>query len=341
MSRGWRQCAWGRKSPWPPHSWKAAYAAPVLRGGAGVARRAPTTIGRAGRLREAALVCGLVAVLAPLAALHPPHSVAKRLPSVPGYVVETVKVHTADGLTLHGWLMSQNDARALLVFCHGHKGNCGQVAPFLKVLQPLGFNVLACDFRGHGASPGHTATFGRHETKDTVAAVQYLRGRYPNKPLFLVGVSYGAAVVLQALPELPDVRAVWVEGAFARFEDVVDRFFQPIPQPFRSGVVVFYNGLCWLDCGFRPCDVRPIDGLQQTHLPICFCHGCEDTLIPFAQAEALYSSYTGPKSCLWFADGRHYGLRRDHEEEYFSRFRAFLETHLASENGGHTGVSVD
>src|SRR5205823_5411872 len=129
-------------------------------------QKAPVAAGWAVRWRETAVVGGLVGVLAPLGALHPPHSVATRLPSVPGYTVTAVRVPTADGLELHGWLLSQPDARALLVFCHGHKGNCGQVAHFLKVLRPLGFNVLACDFRGHGESPGHTAAFGLHETED-------------------------------------------------------------------------------------------------------------------------------------------------------------------------------
>ena len=288
------------------------------------------TIGWGDRWREALIVLVLVGVLAPLGALHPPHSVAKRLPSVPGYVVENVSVPTADGLDLHGWLMSQPDAEALLVFCHGHKGNCGQVVHFLKAVRPLGFNVIACDFRGHGESPGHTAAFGLHETEDVVGAVKFIRQRYPEKPVFLVGVSYGAAVVLQALPEIPNVQAVWVEGAFARFDDVVDHVFQAVPQPLRTIITAFYSALGWLDCGFRAKDIRPIDKLEGVRIPICFCHGKQDDLIPFEQAEALYHSYAGPKACLWFDDGRHYGLRKNHEEEYFARFCEFLEEQMVS-----------
>jgi uncharacterized protein len=296
-----------------------------------IRRKEPMATGWGGRWRETLIVCGLVGVLAPLGALHPPHSVAKRLPSVQGYEVETVAVPTSDGLELHGWLMSKPDARGLLVFCHGHKGNCGQVAHFLKAVQPLGFNVLACDFRGHGESPGHTAAFGLYETQDVVAAVNFLRQRYPDKPLFLVGVSYGAAVVLQALPEIPDVRAVWVEGAFARFDGVVENVFRMVPQPLRYCVADFYSTLGWLDCGFRASDIRPIDKLRNVRVPICFCHGRRDDLIPFEQAETMYNSYAGPKSCLWFDDGRHYGLRKNHEEEYFTRFCGFLEEHMGSD----------
>ena len=242
--------------------------------------------------------------------------------------MDTVSVPTSDGLLLHGWLMSQKDARALAVFCHGHKGNCGEAGSFLRLLQPLGFNALACDFRGHGASPGHTTTFGLHETKDVVAAARFLRERYPNKPLFLIGVSYGAAVVLQALPEIPDVRAVWVESGFARFEDTVEQFFHVLPGPVRPYVAGFYDFLGWVDCGFHARDIHPIDRLQGVRVSICFCHGCLDEVVPFAQSQALYESYAGPKAHLWFADGHHHGFRRLHEEEYCARFRQFIETNL-------------
>jgi pimeloyl-ACP methyl ester carboxylesterase len=313
----------------------AAFLESLVRAGAATRRwavgKSPTAITWAGRWREAAVVIGLVVLLAPLGALHPPHSVAKRLPAVPGIAVETVNVPTADGLELHGWLMTQKDARAMLVYCHGHKGNCGQVAKFIKAVQPLGFNVLACDFRGHGASPGHTAAFGLHETEDVIAAARFIRARYPNKPLFLVGVSYGAAVALQALPEIPDVRAVWVEGAFASFDGVVDRFFQPVPEPLRGCVTGFYGALGWIDCGLRPGEISPMDRLHGVRVPICFCHGRLDNLIPFAQTEAMYCSYAGPKSCLWFDDAGHYRLRTNHEAEYFTRFCSFLNEWLEKE----------
>jgi alpha-beta hydrolase superfamily lysophospholipase len=282
------------------------------------------------RWQETFIVCLMLVVLSPLGNLHPPHSLAPAVPSIPGAQVTTVAVPTSDGLELHGWLMTQSNPRGLLVFCHGHKGNCGEVGGFLPILAALRFNVLACDFRGHGGSPGHTASFGVHETRDVVAAARFLQQRYPHRPLFLAGNSYGAAMVLQALPEIPETKAVWVESSFARFEDVVDQFFHPVPRPFRTWITGFYDVLGWLDCGFRASDIHPIDRLQEAHVPICFCHGRLDALVPFSQAEALYACYAGPKSCLWIADGGHYALRRGHEQEYFTRFQAFLESHLAA-----------
>ena len=293
-----------------------------------IASKDPKTIGWGDRWRDTLVVCALVGVLAPLGALHPPHSVAKRLPSVPGFAVETVSVPTADGLDLHGWLMSQPGARALLVFCHGHKGNCGQVVHFLKAAGPLGFNVSACDFRGHGESPGHTVAFGLHETQDVVAAVKFIRIAIRTSPCSLSVCLTARRSCSRRCRNFRMFRRFGSKGAFSSFDGVVDHVFHNVPEPFRDCITCFYSTMGWLDCGFHASDIRPIERLTEVRIPICFCHGRLDDLIPFEHAEALYRSYRGPKEYLWFDDGRHYGLRKDHEEEYFARFCRFLDERM-------------
>jgi alpha-beta hydrolase superfamily lysophospholipase len=281
------------------------------------------------RLRAAALVVLLLLLLSPLGALHPPHVSPQRTPAELGFAFETVQVTTTDNVALQGWLVPHAEARANVVFCHGHHANRGEVIGFLKTLHELRVNVLACDFRGHGDSPGHTVTFGQRETRDVAAAVDYLRHRFPGKPLLIIGVSYGAAVTLQALPDLGDVRAVWVEAAFARLNSPVEHFFKFVPEAVRPGVVDFYNALGWVDCGFWGGDINPVDRLAEVKVPICFCHGRADDRIPFADGQALYDAYRGPKRCFWVEDGTHDDLRTRHEEVYFKRLQLFFEEHLS------------
>src|SRR5207244_11949273 len=144
--------------------------------------------------------------LAPLIALHPLRMVPPRTPTAFGLAFEDVHFTTADGIRLGGWLVACPQARGNVIFCHGWGRNRGHVAGLLPTLHGLGLNVLAFDFRGHGDSEGHTSTFGHREVRDLAAAVAYVRGRFPGRPLFLVGISLGAAVSLQALPQLGDVR---------------------------------------------------------------------------------------------------------------------------------------
>jgi fermentation-respiration switch protein FrsA (DUF1100 family) len=193
----------------------------------------------------------------------------------------------------------------------------------------LGLNVLAFDFRGHGDSAGHTATFGRREVQDLVAAEAFLSRRFPGKPVFLVGVSYGAAVALQALPQLPAVRAVWCEGCFGRFMPVVENQFAGLPHALRKPLVSAYQVLAWLDCGFWGPDLNPIDSLEQVRIPIYFCHGLADELVPFSEGKRLYDGYEGPKACYWVEAAHHYDLRRRNKKEYLDRLRKFLVESLA------------
>jgi fermentation-respiration switch protein FrsA (DUF1100 family) len=272
------------------------------------------------------ILLGLFALVAPvLVTLHPLHTVPKRTPAAFGLAFEEVRFQTADGLELAGWVVPHPQARGNVIFCHGHGRNRGHVAGFLETLHDLGLNVLAFDFRGHGDSQGHTSTFGHREVLDLIAAEAYLRQRFPGKPLFLVGVSLGAAVSLQALPQLPSVRGVWSEGSFSHLGNVVQHQLAWLPTCFRHPLAELYDDLAWFDCGFRASDIEPIDALNQVRVPIYFCHGERDELVPLAEGKALYAGYAGPKRHWWAANASHYHIRQGSRDEYLKQLRRFVE----------------
>ena len=128
-------------------------------------------------LRRPGLLCahgGLFALGLPLIAIHPPHTTPESAPDALGLAYEAVRLGTADGLGLAGWLVPAGAARGNVLFCHGHGRNRGQGLSLLPTLHRLGLNVLAFDFRGHGDSDGRTATFGRREVQDVLAAAMSL-----------------------------------------------------------------------------------------------------------------------------------------------------------------------
>ena len=237
---------------------------------------------------------------------------------------EDVRFRTADGVLLAGWVVPHPEPRGNVIFCHGHGRNRGHVAGLLGTLHGLELNVLAFDFRGHGDSEGHTSTFGDREVGDLVAAAGFLRARFPDKPLFLVGVSLGAAVVLQALRRLPEVHGVWSEGAFSQLDTVVENKFDLVPSRLRKPLVRAYHLIGFCDCGFHVGSINPVDALPGSAVPVCFCHGQRDELVPAEQGIDLYDACTGPKCCWWVANASHYNVRQRNRLEYLSRLRAFL-----------------
>jgi alpha-beta hydrolase superfamily lysophospholipase len=289
--------------------------------------------GRGFALLRACVFLALLALLAPLLALHPLRILPPRTPAAFGLAFEDVRLTTADGIRLGGWLLPCPTARGNLIFCHGWGRNRGHVAGLLPTLHNLGLNVLAFDFRGHGASAGHTSAFGQREAADLRAAAAYLRQRCPGKPLVLVGISLGAAVTLQTLPDLPEVRAVWIEGCFSRLENVVADYLRPVPKPLRGGLVHLCELIAWLDCGLWAPEVNPGEALRRVQVPICFCHGTADELVPLREGHALFDAYNGPKECFWVAGATHYNVRQSNRQEYLRRLRTFLNTHLAERPG--------
>ena len=253
------------------------------------------------------------------------HTVPKRTPAAFGLAFEDVNFRTADGLELAAWLVPHPQPRGNLVFCHGHGRNRGHIAGLLPTFHDLGLNVLAFDFRGHGDSEGDTSTFGQREVEDLVAAVAYLDRRFPGQPTVLVGTSLGAAVSLQALPYLPNIRGVWSEGAFARFHHVADHMFTRLPLWLREPLLDSYYLFCWLDCGFWGPAINPIERLSGVQVPIFFCHAMGDDLVPWSEGCALHDAYAGPKEHWWVEGATHYNVRQKNEQEYRSRLRTFLE----------------
>jgi uncharacterized protein len=271
--------------------------------------------------------------------LHPMHTVPKRGPDAMGFAYEDLALQTEDGVSLSAWLVPVEQAEANVIFCHGHGRNKGHVAGLLATLHEAHCNVLAFDFRGHGDSPGHTVNFGGKDVDDLCLMVHYLEARFPGKPIVLAGISYGAAVSLEALERLPQVKGLWSEGAFGWLNHAVRRRLNCVPAFVLKPVVRMYYLLGKLDCNLWVPDINPVDCLAGVHVPILFCHGEQDELAPFGDALALYNRYRGPKWNYWIDGGSHYNLRQRHREEYLARFRRFLQDCLTVERSSGSLVA--
>jgi alpha-beta hydrolase superfamily lysophospholipase len=264
-------------------------------------------------------------LLHPMMAVHPLHRLPELTPSDLGYSFEELRFTSRDGTRLAGWFIPAPDARGTIVYCHGYGENRGQVMSLLHPLREQGFNVLSFDFRGHGDSQGRTVTFGPREINDLLAACDLAKERGAGRPIVLVGVSMGAAIALQALPQLPEVKGVWVDTAFGRLATVLERHFAFLPARLRPAFVRISNALLLLDCGFWASEVNPIRGLAGLQVPIYFCHGRADRYASFDEARLLYQTYGGPKQRYWVDDTTHESIAAPARDEYYRRLGEFVE----------------
>ena len=96
-------------------------------------------------------------------------------------------------------------AGGTVVFLHGWGLDASSMLPWALALSELGYRGIAVDLRNHGSSSRAPAGFGTREARDIRALVEHLQSddRLP-PPLYLFGVSYGAATALFAEPLLRD-----------------------------------------------------------------------------------------------------------------------------------------
>src|SRR5579863_10283410 len=99
------------------------------------------------------------------------------------------------------WTAPAGGPAFVAVVCHPHPLYGGTmhnkvVFQAAKRLHDFGVPVLRFNFRGAGLSEGAHEN-GRGEQEDVRAALDYLAGEFPGRPILLAGFSFGSSVGLR------------------------------------------------------------------------------------------------------------------------------------------------
>ena len=226
-----------------------------------------------------------------------------------------------DDITLRGWLFPNPGAAATIVLVHGLDGTRSGDLELVRDLLREGFAVLTFDLRGHGESDKAPMGAGLHEQDDVLGAVDFLldeRGAAPGT-VFLMGHSYGAAIVLLAGVREPAVGGVYADSAFAALTDlmlkeVADR--TPVP---RWGATLLEPGLVWAARWFKGIDieaVRPEAAISKYPYLVGLAHCRPDERIPFEHAVRLRAEAPRGSGFTVYPDCEHTGAYDDFPEQY-------------------------
>lgn len=211
--------------------------------------------------------------------------------------VEEITIRTYDGIRLVGHYHHAADGAPLYLQFHGYRG-CG-IRDFCggnRLARDLGGNTLVVDQRAHGKSDGNTITFGIKERLDCLAWIEYARDRFgADYPIYLTGVSMGAATVLMAAGErLPDnVRGVLADSSYSSPAEIIRRVCGEMGLPVR----LVYPFICfggWLFGGFRLWKYSATDAVSRATVPVLLVHGEADDFVPCEMSEALFAACQAP-----------------------------------------------
>ena len=199
---------------------------------------------------------------------------------------EPVYIESFDGLKLHGQFYLRDPKAPLAIGCHGYRGNPARdFSGGAMIALDMGMNLLLIDERAHGKSEGHTITLGAKEQKDISRWLKWGEDWAkevgdPEKPIFLYGVSMGAASVLMAAGgEVPKTLAgVIADSPYSSAKDIVMQLAKDAHLPRKP---VFW--IVWLaEKLFGGADLREADAVKaaaQIKVPVMILHGLEDHFV--------------------------------------------------------------
>lgn len=197
-----------------------------------------------------------------------------------GFVAASIA--TDDGETLVSWLaLPPKPDAPVILYMHGNAGTLGDRAERFKVFHQEGFGVLVPSWRGYGGSTGSPTEKGL--MSDGRAAMKFLQQKgVPASRVILFGESLGSGVATQ-LAANPDTSpmAVVLEAPYTSAADVARKryWFLPIELLMKD-------------------QFRSIDFAPRVTAPVFIFHGTADRVVPYAQGERLYDTFTGPKEFL-------------------------------------------
>lgn len=250
-------------------------------------------------------VIGLLSVLCCLSActqlFFQPHHQLVDTPARLGVTYENEYFPAQDGTMLNAWFLpARGTVRGTILFLHGNAENISTHFRSVAWLPEQGYNVLALDYRGYGASDGLPTLAGVQQDMD--AALRHLLAHQNVDPQRIVvfGQSLGGALAIfysAHSAHREHIRAVISDSAFADYRSEAREALA------HSALTWPLQWLPWL---LIDNDYAPLDAVAQlSPIPLLLIHGEQDAVVASRHAQRLFDRAQLPKELLLVPDAGH------------------------------------
>ncbi len=206
---------------------------------------------------------------------------------------EEVKTVTADGTEINSWFLPavenglENTESPVVLFLHGNAENISTHIGSVYWLPEKGVNVLLMDYRGYGHSEGEPylpAIF-----QDVESTLIWLRKRFPERKIFILGQSIGSAIAATSMAQLKDqyqLSGLILDSSFTSYRSIA--------QKVTASHVITW--LVWPFTWLLPTQWDPVEYIADiSPSAILMFHSKEDLVLPFEQGLELFEAAKAPK----------------------------------------------
>lgn len=239
---------------------------------------------------------------------------------------EPVSIQSDDGERLVGYWCEAPDAKRTVIAFHGWRSSWKKdfrgIGDFLKTEQ---CNVLYVEQRAQNGSGGSYIGFGLLERCDCALWAKWIsREKSADLPIYLMGVSMGAATVLMAAGlELPaGIHGIVADCGFTSPDAiwrhvVVDNLGLP---GFPGGVA---DHFCQRKIHMSMKAYSTVAAMKANHIPVLFIHGTDDHFVPIEMTYEAYRACGAEKRLLVVPGAEHAQSYRVDRARYQETLREF------------------
>lgn len=189
---------------------------------------------------------------------------------------------------LHGMLLKSEEARGVVLYFHGNRGDLRKWAPICHPLTRHGFDVFVIDYRGYGKSRGARSEKVLHD--DASFVYDYLNERYGNN-IVIYGRSLGSGIAVKLASERP-ARFLILETPFYSLLDIAGMYFTLLPMKWLTRY-----------------EFRSHMYLDRVTSSVLVFHGTRDRIVPIASALKLVDASNKARvNFMKIAGGKHNNL---------------------------------
>ena len=279
-------------------------------------------------MKRFAIICGTLIVVAIVGTISVgwllAHPVQTRIGNPPADLnAEPVTFASDSGANIHGWWCPIQNGRGTVLLLPGVRANRLSMVGRARFLHRAGYSVLLIDFEATGETKGDHITLGWKESRDALAATNFIRQIDPTTRVAIIGSSLGGVAALLATPPLK-VDALVLEEVYPTLEIATRNRMENYLGVFgRILTPLLLNQLRWR-LGVSASQLRPIDHIASVQCPLLIISGEKDRNTRVTDTRMLAEHARNPKE-VWFVPAAgHVDLHRVARQEYETRVLAFL-----------------